>query len=75
MSGSSGLSQTQANFAGNSALMRSSTLASDAKSTCAAGFPVKSPLSTVYPFLTWNGLLSRATQAQGELPFLLTCCG
>ena len=26
-------------------------------------------------FLTWNGLLSRATQAQGELPFLLTCCG
>jgi hypothetical protein len=25
--------------------------------------------------LTWNGLLSRATQAQGELPFLLTCCG
>ena len=26
-------------------------------------------------FLTWNGMLSRATQAQGELPFLLTCCG
>jgi cell division protein ZapD len=26
-------------------------------------------------FLKWNGLMARATQAEGDIPFLLTCCG
>ena len=25
-------------------------------------------------FLTWNGLATRPTQAQGDVPFMLTCC-
>ena len=25
-------------------------------------------------FLTWNGLMTRATQAQGTQSFTLTCC-
>ena len=25
-------------------------------------------------FLTWNGLATRATQAEGDVPFLLSCC-
>ncbi len=26
-------------------------------------------------FLTWNGLMARPTQAERDIPFLLTCCG
>jgi cell division FtsZ-interacting protein ZapD len=25
-------------------------------------------------FLTWNGLMARPTQAERDIPFLLTCC-
>src|SRR5207248_1862519 len=25
-------------------------------------------------FLTWNGLATRATQAEGDVPFMLSCC-